>query len=267
MKKQKRILLTAGIILCAVILVCGFLLRGKSITVGRYLSSNGGDMLIDGSSPIVMSDLSAKQALFDNLQSGDKILVVHNGVNESYPGQTGAYFCMKLEGGNDSDIPREVITSLTELGWLGVSTDLPGNWLSNAFTCPLTQTQTVTCTCDGITMALELPEGWEYSLSEESDSRRGICFWPAGQEGQLGFYCYDGVFAVCGTGLRTDPITLQSGLNCSVGTYDSHKVWDYIAIQGFDHKFAILNEGADAWWDAYEEEAMAIINTISLVEQ
>lgn len=273
MKIVKSILkwffLAIGILACLGIVVCGIFLHDKSITVGRYLESLHGDhMLIDGKSPDVMSNYSPWEDLFDGLQAGDKILVVHGPTLDSYPGQTDAYLCLKLQSGNIYDISENVIDSLSEMGWLGASIDLPENWQQDAFTCPLTQTQTVTYTCEGITMALELPEGWEYTLSEESDDRRGIRFWPEGKEvSYIGFYCYSGMFGVCGTGLSSARMVFPSGLAGSIGTYDNHSVWDFIAIQDFDHKFAILNEGADAWWDTHGDEAMAIINTITLTAE
>jgi len=247
-----------GILACLGLLAGGIFLRDKSITVGRYLESLHGDhLLIDGNSPDRMFNSSPWEDLFDGLQTGDKILVVHGPTLDSYPGQTDAYLCLKLQSGNIYDIPENVIDSMTELGWVDNAqkpTEEP----------TLPATETVTYTCDGITMALELPEGWEYELSGESDDRQGIRFWPAGQEGHLGFYCYSGIFGVCGTGLSSGHMVFPSGLVGSMGTYGNHTVWDFIAIQDFDRKFAILNEGADAWWDTYGDEAMAIINSITL---
>ena len=51
------------------------------------------------------------------LENGDEVLVLHDGINESYPGQTGAYAIFKLKDGDIDDISAEVLTSLTELGW------------------------------------------------------------------------------------------------------------------------------------------------------
>lgn len=103
-----------------VVIVLGMLLhQGRGLTIGRCLvAENGSYMLIEENSPIVMSDRSSEKDLFSGLSTGDKILVVHDGIAESYPGQTGAYFCLRLSKGDISDIPKEVITSLRELGWL-----------------------------------------------------------------------------------------------------------------------------------------------------
>ncbi len=91
--------------------------QGLGITVGRCLATDGGEfMLIDGESPIVLHD-RGRGDLFEKLSTGDKILVVHAGVQESYPAGTGAFFCLRLQKGSAEDIPAEVRRSLAELGW------------------------------------------------------------------------------------------------------------------------------------------------------
>ena len=98
----------------------GFLLaKGLGLSVGRYLGADDGkDFLVVDRTPIQMSDRSKKQELFDGLETGDRILVIHTGIEESYPARSGAYFVLRLERGTKEDIPPEVISSLTELGWL-----------------------------------------------------------------------------------------------------------------------------------------------------
>lgn len=126
MEKKKLHIIPAcilGVLLLAVVTAVigiGILLQGGyGITVGRCLVTDSGSyMLIDDNSPIVMSDRSNGQKLFLSLETGDQILVVHDGINESYPGQTGAYACLRISKGDISDIPKSVITSLTDLGWL-----------------------------------------------------------------------------------------------------------------------------------------------------
>lgn len=89
------------------------------LTVGRCLvADNGSYLLIDGNAPIVMSNRKYKEGLFDGLETGDKILVLHDGIAESYPGQTGAYWCWKQEDGTVEDIPETVLSELTEMGWM-----------------------------------------------------------------------------------------------------------------------------------------------------
>lgn len=93
--------------------------RSMGFTVGRCLvAENGACLLIAENSPIVLNGREDQDALFSGLETGDKILVLHDGVTESYPGQTGAYWCMKLAGGTRADIPEQVISELAGLGWI-----------------------------------------------------------------------------------------------------------------------------------------------------
>lgn len=92
--------------------------HSMSFSVGRCLvADNGSYMFIDGNSPIIMSNRKDKEGLFSGLGTGDKILIFHDGIAETYPGRTGAYWCVKLEDGTQADIPEQVIEELTELGW------------------------------------------------------------------------------------------------------------------------------------------------------
>lgn len=113
MKKWHSVLIVLVCILAIVAITLSLL---PGLTVGRCLTAdNGSVMLIDGNSPIV---LSGKDFLFRNLNTGDQILVVHDGVAESFPAQTRAYLVIRLSDGTEADIPAEVVSQLTELGWI-----------------------------------------------------------------------------------------------------------------------------------------------------
>ena len=113
---KKKILITLSAIVC-VIAIGLFILAGKSISpsVGLYLQADNANVLILDNSPISMS---GNDDMFKKCESGDKILVFHDGILESYPAQTRAYFVMKLADGEMTDIPETVLVSLDELGWL-----------------------------------------------------------------------------------------------------------------------------------------------------
>ncbi len=92
--------------------------KGHGISKGKcYISSNGSYLIIlNEKSPIVMSDTNDKD-LFKSISSGDEILVIHDGINETYPGSTGIYFCIKIDDGEAEDLPYNVIKQLNEMGW------------------------------------------------------------------------------------------------------------------------------------------------------
>ena len=60
--------------------------HSMSFSVGRCLvADNGSYMFIDGNSPIIMSNRKDKEGLFSGLGTGDKILIFHDGIADTYP--------------------------------------------------------------------------------------------------------------------------------------------------------------------------------------
>lgn len=116
---KKKILVAVSVVIC-IIVIGVFVLagRGFSPSTGLFLETENGNMIILDNSPIVMSTRSGNDDMFADYNSGDKIFVIHDGIQESYPGGTGVYFSIKLADGYESDIPENVISQLIELGWL-----------------------------------------------------------------------------------------------------------------------------------------------------
>ena len=122
MKHRKKWLIPVGVVGCLLLLCAAGLwymaANTLGFSVGRCLvADNGSYMLIEGNSPIVLNTRD-KRDIFTGLETGDKILVLHYGVEDSYPGQTGVKWVLKLGSGTLTDIPEHVITKLTESGWL-----------------------------------------------------------------------------------------------------------------------------------------------------
>jgi len=120
MKKVLKITLgiVAGIIILLVVSIYILLNKGYGLSEGRYLEAeNGTAMLIRGNSPIVLSS-QHNGDMFYNLDIGDKILVIHTGIAESYPAQTRAIAVFKISDGTIADIPQKVIKELVKLGWI-----------------------------------------------------------------------------------------------------------------------------------------------------
>ncbi len=91
-----------------------------STIIGRYLESNNGTHMIISESigPIVMSNKSKNDTLFDDLQTGDKIKITCTSVAESYPGQCGVYKLKLLNQGSIEDINKETLDTLKEMDWI-----------------------------------------------------------------------------------------------------------------------------------------------------
>lgn len=126
MEKKKLLIISA--ILIAVLAVLIFLTammayRGFTVSEGIYLEAKDNrPLIVMGNSPVSMSDQSGGD-LFEGLQTGDHILILHDGIAEIYPGSTGVYAVFKTGDGSVEEIPPDVIRSLTELGWLDTETE------------------------------------------------------------------------------------------------------------------------------------------------
>lgn len=120
--KKKIVTVICVILLVATVftaLLFSAVQRGFGFSVARCLvAENGSYMMIKENSPIVMHNTKDNEKLFNNIDTGDRIWVVHDGINESYPGSTGVYAVIKLGEGEVSDIPEEVLESLSEHGWI-----------------------------------------------------------------------------------------------------------------------------------------------------
>ena len=107
-----------AILLVCVLTVATLISKGYGASTGLYLESkDGAAILICNNSPIVMAS-NHNGDMFYDLEVGDRIFVIHTGIEESYPGQTTARAVFKLSSGDAGDIPDAVINSLIELGWL-----------------------------------------------------------------------------------------------------------------------------------------------------
>lgn len=107
------------ILLLAVISLCGCTSSlPTSLSTGVCLvTTDGNCLLVFDHSPIVLSNRTGRSDAFADLQTGDQLMVLHDGVQESYPARTGAYAVFRQGRGTVADIPQSVIDQLSQLGW------------------------------------------------------------------------------------------------------------------------------------------------------
>lgn len=118
--KKKRLMIGA---VCVVVMIFATVLlmlkNNINLSIGTCIAAeNGNYLIVLDHSPVVMHQRPGKENVFADLNTGDKIFIVHDGIEQSYPGQTGLHFILKLSDGSERDVPSEVITELQEMGWL-----------------------------------------------------------------------------------------------------------------------------------------------------
>ena len=124
---KKKVIVTLSTILAIILLIVAVafvglgiaLYKGYGIIEGQFLVTNDGYMIIDkNNSPIVMSNQSKNEKIFENLSNGDKIVAVIGMIEETYPARTDLHFLIKLSDGEYEDLPESTLFGLGELGWI-----------------------------------------------------------------------------------------------------------------------------------------------------
>ncbi len=126
MKKKNWLIPIMSVIAILVVVGGGgiFIFNRYDVSTGVYLEAKDGTaILIDEETPIKMSNRT-KRDLFDNLDTGDKILVINSGIAETYPAKTGAYAVFEINDGITGAIPPSVVDELIEFGWIETAEDV-----------------------------------------------------------------------------------------------------------------------------------------------
>ena len=117
---KKAVIATVSLVLIFVFAFFTFTaMNSTAVLTGYSLKcENGSYMIIEETgSPIRYSFNKAIGTNVEKLTDGDRILIISDLINESYPGSTSAHFILKLEDGYLSHIPEDTLNTLAELGW------------------------------------------------------------------------------------------------------------------------------------------------------
>ncbi|MFI3238627.1 MAG: hypothetical protein R3Y47_11505 [Lachnospiraceae bacterium] len=117
---KKKILLgfcTVVVILIATIL---FITNGlkHTIATGICLVTDNSVIVIVDDSPMEISDQSSIENMLVDLQTGDKVIITHDGVQETYPARTGVYKLLRIDTDSINEVSPKTITQLVEMGYI-----------------------------------------------------------------------------------------------------------------------------------------------------
>lgn len=116
-KNWFALLIAVCILLCLAGGVAAYLyLNNLWFSTGTCMVTEDGSVLIllDGS-PVVLH--SRREGILDGLHTGDTLRILHDGIEETYPGGTGVYHCRVLERGDIGDISEDILETLSPMGW------------------------------------------------------------------------------------------------------------------------------------------------------
>lgn len=117
---RKKMLISVGLMVVCVLAAALFIWRPLKASTGIYIAAGSPIIVFDGGSgePVVMQGRKGDE-MFSNLQTGDRILIFHDGTMMlSYPAQMNVFFCTRLKKGDESAVPEETMESLRGMGWL-----------------------------------------------------------------------------------------------------------------------------------------------------
>ena len=84
--------------------------------MGRFYQLNDTVYLIDDEDmATILYDSTESKKLFDKYKNGDRLLLVHGGVETSYPAFTDAYFAFRLRFGDGSYKPEDSILGMAQV--------------------------------------------------------------------------------------------------------------------------------------------------------
>ena len=121
MKKKifLSMLIVLGVLLLAVISVLAvIIIKDQDLSTGRIIIADNGSYLLVNDSLTKMNNLSKEKDIFKDLTNGDFVIIGHTATAESYPAQTGVYWCIKIKNGERKDIPDNFIEDLYTMGWI-----------------------------------------------------------------------------------------------------------------------------------------------------
>lgn len=124
---KKRIIIIVSIIIGVFVLgistgVIFLSVNETGISSGYCLKTdNGTCFLVKGNTPVRLSAEGFAAEKLSEFNTGDKLLVLHDGIAESYPAVTFVRLAVKTGEGSIDDIPDTVTAALNNLGWLDTS--------------------------------------------------------------------------------------------------------------------------------------------------
>ncbi|MBR6808126.1 MAG: hypothetical protein IKM46_07085 [Clostridia bacterium] len=240
----------------------------ERVTAEGVVVVNDGSYLIIEDTSLIQMYTRGDKSIFDGLTTGDVIRIERDyAVAESFPGQVFIYSLEKLRDGNVYDIPREILDSLSELGWIK-ERDYNANEENNREIHESVSTEEVSCNYKNLTASLRVTEGWSYKIKEEGLYGPGfsITVIPQNGNGEL-ILSY------------TDPQNILYDFTLPVGTTKEEyslgdlpalkiylpesRYWSYIT-SGDEGSFIILNNLEDNTFESLRNDIELMIGSVKI---
>lgn len=119
----------------------------------------------------------------------------------------------------------------------------------------------ISCQAEGVSISVPIIGGWEYAIAEGDGESHGfgVDIRPEGEDGWVQLRYYK-LFGVCGTGLKSEDITLGNGMSGHIGTYDGKSLWDFMSFPAGEGNFVVRHVGSTSWLAQRSDEVMDILD-------
>ena len=129
------------------------------------------------------------------------------------------------------------------------------------------------CNYNNERLALNMPSNWKYEIIGDNvetgvgnyKANYGIKFYPNenDKEKYAGIYSLKEKLGVCGTGLVTEKITTEFGVEAEIGYFNAGKDWNYIAYKNKEGILVAFNNGLEG---DIAKEALNILKTMNFID-
>lgn len=112
---------------------------------------------------------------------------------------------------------------------------------------------------DGIKINLDIPDDWNYEEVKEIKNENvkfELKIYKSSKEKSASLCFYKDFFGVCGTGLTSEKLILDNGIEASVGYYDGEDNWNFISFYNMNKNIAFINGGIDG------DESKEVLNFV-----
>lgn len=122
MAEKKHFIPIVAVILVIALLFAAFLIAaavtsamGYGVSVGKLYFLDDMVFLVENDTSMIVSDQSKGGELFSGYSNGDKIILLHDGVEESLPARTGGYFAVRISKGEENYKPADDILGIVRV--------------------------------------------------------------------------------------------------------------------------------------------------------
>ena len=119
---------------------------------------------------------------------------------------------------------------------------------------------------DDIVIKFNLPNEWNYEEINDSENQNAkfeLKLYKDSKAKSASLFYYKDMFGVCGTGLTSKKLSLDSQMEANVGYYDGSNIWTFVSFYNSNPNIAFWNYGLD---ENDANELLGIIKTITIKE-